>query len=118
MLRQELLLKDKQIEDMRSKALAMGMAENDVDVLFPPRRDANEPIDPGSDRMSYIADPEQYQADLTKDERAGMMRNKLIKQLKDKYPGRSEDEVLATPEGRKAYQEIYGIKPQEDKLSI
>jgi hypothetical protein len=107
-------LTDEEIEDKRQKAMTMGMSEDDVNVLFPPRRDPNEPIDPGSDRMAYVADPEQYQADLTKDERAGMMRNKLIKQLKDKYPGYSEDEVLATPEGRKAYQEIYGITPKVD----
>ena len=41
------------------------------------------------------------------------MRNKLIKQLKNKYPGYSEDEVLATPEGKKAYREIYGIEPED-----
>jgi hypothetical protein len=104
-------LSQEEIDDKRRKAKSIGMSDEQIDTLFPNARDADEPIDPGSDRMSYLKDPEQYQAGLTKDERAGMMRNKLINQLKNKYPGYSEEEVLSTPEGRKAYQEIYGIKP-------
>jgi hypothetical protein len=105
-------LSQEEINDKRSRARRMGMSDDQINTLFPDMRDPGEVY--ADKKSAYLAGPEQYQQAVTDDERMRIREKDLVAQLKKKYPGMGENEILNTPEGRQGRDEIYGLSSPDE----
>ncbi len=99
------------VQGMRDKFIKnYGASPEQAETIFPnPGRLANRP---------FAVDRKGYEGDVTTTERDSVMYKKMITSLKDIYGKKTEDKLLATPEGQEGMRQLRaltGMGPGEQK---